>query len=80
MDVLTDWMQRAFRFYYPKSPVDIRLEGKIWSPEFKGKESVYVTESGLELEICEKYIDGRAKEEYEMFKKYFIRDEGLDLL
>ena len=79
MDLLARAMDDACKFYYPgKKPA--LLDGSIWSPDFEDEDGEVSTYLGMKLKRQQIYIDGRGREEYESFKKYFIRDEILDLL
>ena len=79
MDILAKAMDDACKFYYPgKRPA--LLDGSIWSPDFTDEDGEVSTYLGMKLKRQQIYIDGRGREEYESFKKYFIRDEILDLL
>ena len=82
MDVLAQCMDEAFKFYYPerRDDVNVRLDGNIWSPDFADEQVYETTAGGLLVKKQQIYVDERSAGEYEQFKKYFIRDEVLDLL
>ena len=82
MDILATAMDEAFKFYYPevRDQVNVRLDGNIWSPDFADEEVYVTTPGGLIVKKQQIYVDERSAGEYEQFKKYFIRDEVLDLL
>ncbi len=83
MVILGQCMREAFCFYFEgKAKEDaciIRLDGKIWGPGFKEKESISI--NGLTACEADTYhIDGRAKEEYNNFHKYFTSGPSLELM
>lgn len=82
MDILRDCMKEAFCFYFTgKAKEDaslIRLDGKIWGPDCI--EGEVVTNTGFLIESSKIHVDGRAKEEYKIFSKYFLDSPKLDLL
>lgn len=84
MDIMGECMIEAFKYYFPENKKEdasaIMLEGNIWSLDFDNETIEYHTEGGLEIKQQHIYVDGRSKDEYEQFKKYFTRDETLDLL
>lgn len=72
VDKFADCMTEAFQFYFEgemKELAQIRLDGNAWSPELANE--TIITDGGLEVKCQDIYIDGRAKKEYEKFKKYF---------
>lgn len=80
IDELREAMFEAFIFYYEGDTKEqakmIRMDAVTWSNEYQpGK---IFTPEGMEVEVKQKYVDGRAKKEYEKFKKFFDdRDEDL---
>lgn len=82
MDILAKSMDEAFRFYYPdrREKANVRLDGAIWSKDYEDKDAYVKTPLGMNVKKQNIYVDGRGREEYEKFKKYFIRDESWDLL
>ena len=71
---LGDCMQKAFK-HYMKTPIDIRLDYDVWSSDYEGQEkelSDLIKERWfINVNVYNKYIDPRAKKEYQQFKKYF---------
>lgn len=82
MDKLAYCMDEAFRFYYPdcRELANVRLDGNIWGKDYPDEESKVFTPEGMEIKRQQIYVDPRSRKEYEKFKKYFVRDEILDLL
>lgn len=82
-----DAMKEAFKHYFKRSEFadlagEIKLDPFAWSPNFKADSSFKVeTKLSGEIEVpCSNlYIDERAGDEYERFKKYFETPE-FDLL
>ncbi len=72
-------MKEAFQFYfigtdYQRTSGNIKLDPFAWSPDFKEDSEVTFMFNGVEPVICPTsnlYIDERAGDEYEKFKKYF---------
>lgn len=86
LDILAQAMTDAFKFYFKGKPKmleqasNIILEANIWSNDYPEKTEYFTTPNGLLVKQQKIYVDGRSKEEYESFKKYFKRDVSLDLL
>lgn len=85
--VMHDCMKAAFKHYFKGTPNyeragAIKLDPFAWSPNFK-KDSEFTVETVLSGKVvipCSNmYIDERAGDEYERFKKYFSAPE-FDLL
>lgn len=90
MDKLRDCMHRAFIHYFSdkKSASLIRLDGKVWSPDYTNDnflieningENHIVTVNGEAISASEIFIDERAGDEHKQFSAYF-KDTGVDLL
>lgn len=94
IDKLYGCMFRGFLYYFEdkKSASLIRLDGRVWSPEYKDpeivinkdgkKEKSYYkvkTPNGLEIDSSNIYVDSRAQNEYDQFSKYF-EESGASLL
>lgn len=85
--VMHDAMKEAFKHYFRRSKYydlagEIKLDPFAWSPDFKADSELEVTTklSGLiKIPCSNMYIDERAGDEYERFKKYFDKPE-FDLL
>lgn len=78
MNIMARAMDEACEFYYPgKRPA--LLDSSIWSPDYDDEDTTIMI-GGSPCKKQQIYIDGRGREEYEIFKKFFVRDEILDLL
>jgi len=84
MDILAKAMKEAFCFYFEgemKTQAEmIRLDGYVWGPDFPEEEGIYKTWEGIECNRQQIYIDERAGEEYEKFKKFLDSRPEVDLL
>lgn len=82
IDILHRVMKEAFTYFYKgdakKHAEAIRLDGFTWSHDFE-KDSEIVTPGGLKIEASNEYLDSRAEEEFELYKKYFENTEDVGL-
>jgi DNA polymerase-1 len=82
VDTLRECMDEAFKFYYRgfkyESLANIRMDAFSWSPDYK--EETIKTPKGHKLDLSNLYVDERSINEYNFFKKYFSRNEDLDLV
>ncbi len=77
VDTLEQCMRDAFIHYFKGTTMEtpanmIRLDGKTWSPDYPN--GVMVTPKGMKLDSQTIYVDGRAKSEFEQFKKYLTKE------
>ncbi len=71
VDLFAKCMAEAFGFYFedPRLAEElIRLDADVWSPDYEDGE--LVTPGGLKCKMQKVYVDERAVNEYEKFKKY----------
>lgn len=82
LDTLGECMREAFCFYFSgKAKEDaklIRLDFKAWGPGFK-EDIEIISEMKNKINCSTYHIDQRAKEEYNLFSKYFFTNPSLDL-
>jgi hypothetical protein len=72
--VLRDCMKEAFQFYfkdtkYFETAGKIKLDPYAWSPEYDEDDELNL--SGFKVPCSNMYVDERAADEFERFKKYF---------
>jgi len=82
MDTFKRCMVEAFLFYFEdrqkESAKLIRVDGKVWSPDYEDGE--IITKGNFVLESQKIFVDKRAKNQYAQFSKYFVTKTGMDLL
>ncbi len=84
MDDLAASMKEAFCFYFEgkqrKQAELIRLEGKVWGPDFQEETLAYTSPSGIPYTTSKIHIDKRAKKEFDTYKDYMTNPTPLELL
>lgn len=82
MDALKKCMTEAFIFYFKEKDKElanlIRVDGKAWSPDYEDGE--FITKSNFVVKTSKYHIDGRSKEEYNQYSKYFTSSPNIELL
>lgn len=82
IDTLMEAMDKGFRDYYKGHPLEkyanVGLDPQTWSMEYE--DGVMTTPGGLEVPTQKIYIDGRGKEEYKNFNRYFHMLEEMSIL
>jgi hypothetical protein len=73
IDTLRDCMLRGFIHYFEdkKSASLIKMEPHLWGPDYPEEDGHITTPKGWKVFRSQRYIDSRAIEEFEMFRKYF---------
>jgi DNA polymerase family A len=69
IDKLAFAMKQAVDFYYPGFGTVMRMDANTWGPDYVDGE--LTTPGGIKAKSQTIYIDPRAKNEYEMYSKYF---------
>lgn len=80
--LLAEAMDEGFRFYFEdKSKANIRLDADVWGPDCSDKKyEVSYCDNRIPVKEQKIYIDGRSKEEYKKFNKYFEDRLSIHLL
>jgi hypothetical protein len=84
MRVLKNCMHEAFVFYFPErlkqAAALIRMEGKVWSPDFKLEQGKIDICLDFTVDTQKYFVDSRAKKQYNQFSSFFKNKLDLDLL
>ena len=82
IDILAECMDEAFKYYFRdhklKKYAEVGLDACCWSPDYE--DGFFKSPKGLGYVSKNYYVDDRAKTQYEYFKKYLSKPEGLDLI